>query len=79
VVAQRVVPVGLERVGDEPVFRVDGEISAAGELGALTGTLDVAASELVGLVGACFELGLDGERDLEREWGDGLEQQLGDR
>ena len=78
-VAQRVVPVGLERVGDEPVVRVDGEVSAARELGVLAGTLDVGASELVGLVGAGFELGLDGECDLERERGDGLEQQLRDR
>jgi hypothetical protein len=34
---------------------------------------------LVGLIGAGFELGLDGERDLERERRDGLEQQLRDR
>ena len=33
----------------------------------------------VGFVGAGLELGLDGERDLERERGDGVEQQLADR
>jgi len=32
------------------------------------------SAELVGLVGARFELGLDGERDVERERGDGVEQ-----
>ena len=77
--AERVVPVGLERVGDEPVVGVDGEVAAAGEFGALAGALDVGAAELVGFVGAGFELGLNVERDLERERGDGVEQQLADR
>ena len=62
--AERVVPVGLEGVGDEPVVWVDGEVAAAGELCALAGALDVAAAELVGLVGPGFEFGLNGERDL---------------
>ena len=77
--AEGVVPVGLERVSDEPVFGVDGEVAAAGELGAVAGALDVVLAELVGIVGACFELGLNGERDLECERGDGVEQQLADR
>jgi hypothetical protein len=38
---QRVVPAGLQRVGDRPVVGVDGEVSAAGELGVLAGPLDV--------------------------------------
>ena len=46
--AQRVVPVGLERVGNESVVRVDGEIAAAGELGALAGPVDVAPPQPVG-------------------------------
>ena len=41
VLAQRVVPVGLKGVRDESVAGVDGEVSAASELGALAGTLDV--------------------------------------
>ena len=39
---QRVVPVGFEGVGDEPVVGVDGEVASAGEVGALVGALDVA-------------------------------------
>ena len=74
--AQRVVPVGFEGVCDEPVVGVDREVSPARELGVLVGAFDVRASQLVGLVGAGFELGLDRECDLERERGDGLEQQL---
>ena len=77
--AQRVVPVGFEGVGDEPVVGVDGEVSATGELGVVAGSVDVGAAELIGLGGAAFELGLDGERDVERERSDGLEQQIADR
>ena len=47
--AERVVPVGLEGVRDEPVVGVDGEIPAAGELGMLAGAVDVGAAELVGV------------------------------
>ena len=76
--AQRLVPVGFEGVGDESVVRVDGEIPPAGEFGMLAGTVDVGAAQLVGFGGAGFELCLDGERDLERERGDGVEQQRAD-
>jgi hypothetical protein len=77
--AQRVVVVGFESVGDEPVGGIDGEVAAAGELGVLLGAVDVAVSELVGFVGARLELGLDGERDVERERRDGVQEQLADR
>ena len=77
--AERVVPVAFERVGDEPVVGVDGEVAAAGELGVVAGSVDVGAAELVSFAGAGFELGLDGERDLERERGDRPEQQIPDR
>ena len=45
----------------------------------MAGAFDVGATELVGFVGAGFELGLDGEGDVECERGDGVEQQLPDR
>jgi hypothetical protein len=77
--AERLVPVGFEAVGNEPVVGIDGEIAATGELGVLVGALDVGPAELVGFIGAGFEFGLDGQRDLERERGDGLQQQLFDR
>ena len=77
--AQRVVPVGFQAVGDQPVVGVDGEVAAAGEVGAVAGPFDVVAAQLVGVVGAGLEFGLHGERDLERERGEGVEQQLPDR
>ena len=46
--AQRVVPVGFEAVGDEPVVGVDGQVAAAGEVGAVAGAFDVGAAQLVG-------------------------------
>ena len=55
---ERVVPVGLEAVGDEPVVRVDGEVAAAGEVGAVAGAFDVVACAAVGLGGAGVELAL---------------------
>jgi hypothetical protein len=66
-VAELLVPVGLERVGDEPVVGVDGEVAAAREGGLVAGALDVPEPQLVGSVGALLELGGDAERDLERE------------
>jgi len=74
--AQRVVPVGFQAVGDEPVVRVDGQVAAAGQVGVLAGSFDVAAAQRVGFVGAGLEFGLHGQGDVEGERGDGVEQQL---
>lgn len=76
--AQRVVPVGFEGVGDQAVCGVDGEVAPARELGALPGAFDVAAAQLVGLVGAGFKLGFDRERDVQGERGDGVQQEPAD-
>jgi hypothetical protein len=64
--AQRVVPVGFEGVSDEPVIGVDREVPAAGELGVVPGAVDVGASQLVGLIGAGFELGKSLRSNAER-------------
>lgn len=76
--AEGVVPVRFEAVGDEPVVGVDGEVAAAGELGSVAGPFDVGTAQRVGFIGAGFELGLDGQGDLERERGDGVQQEPGD-
>ena len=77
--AQRVVPVGFEAVGDEPVVRVDGQVAAAGQVGAVAGAFDVPAAQCVGFGGAGVEFGLHGQGDLERVRGEGVEQQVGRR
>ena len=73
--AQRVVPVGFEAVGDEPVVGVDGQVAATGQVGAVAGAFDVLAAQCVGFGGAGVELGLHGQGDLERVRGEGVEQQ----
>ena len=75
---QRVVPVGFEAVGDQPVIRVDGQVAAAGQVGAVAGAFDVPAAQCIGFGGAGVEFGLHGQGDLERVRGEGLEQQVGD-
>ena len=57
VVAQRVVPVGLESVSDEPIIGVDREVTPACESGVVAGSLDVTATELVGFSGTGLQLG----------------------
>ena len=76
--AQCVVPVGFEAVGDEPVVRVDGQVAAAGQVGAVAGAFDVPAAQCIGFGGAGVQFGLHGQGDLERERGEGVEQQAGD-
>jgi hypothetical protein len=44
----------------------------------VTGSLQVASAQLVGVLGAGLKLGLDGERDLECERRDGIQEQLSD-
>jgi hypothetical protein len=75
--AQRVVPIGFEAVGDEPVVGVDGQVAAAGEVGAVASAFDGLPAQRVGLGGAGFQFGLHGQGDLERERGEGVEQQAG--
>jgi len=56
--AERVVPVGFEAVGDQPVVGVDGQIAATCQVGAVAGAFDVSAAQCVGFGGAGVEFGL---------------------
>src|SRR6185312_242482 len=76
--AERVVPVGFEAVGDEPIIGVDGQVAAPCQVRAVAGAFDVPAAQRVGLGGAGVQFGLHGQGDLERVWGEGVEQQAGD-
>jgi hypothetical protein len=64
--AQLVVPVGFELVGDEPVGGVHGEVAAAGGVGGVLGALHAHLADPVGIGGALSKLGGDGERRLDR-------------
>jgi hypothetical protein len=77
--AQCLVPVGFQAVGDQPVAGVDGQVAAAGEVGAVPGAFDVVTAQQVGVFGPGLQFGLHTERDLERERGEGVEQQSPDR
>jgi hypothetical protein len=77
--AELVVPVRFEGVGDEPVGGVDGQVAAAGGVGGVLGTLDVRGADLVGLGGAGGEFVGDGQGDFQRERGERVEDQAGDR
>ena len=76
--AQRGVPVRFEGVGDEPVGGVDGQVAAAGQVGVVAGALDVGGAQRVGFGGAVLEFGGDGERGLDGQRGEGVQEQLPD-
>ena len=50
--AERVVPVGFQAVGDQPVVGVDGQVAATGQVGAVAGAFDVSAAQCIGFGGA---------------------------
>jgi hypothetical protein len=77
--AELVVPVRFEGVGDEPVGGIDGQVAAAGGVGGVLGALNVRGADLVGLGGAGGEFVGDGQGDLQRERGERAEDQAGDR
>ena len=76
--AQLRVPVGLQRVGHQPVGRVDLHVALAGVVGLVLRSLDLPVAQAIGLVEAGCDLLLDGERHLERHRRDGLDQQRAD-
>ena len=75
---KRVVPVGFEAVGDEPIVGIDRQVAPPGGLGTVTGAFDVGGAQPVGFGGASGEFGLDAQGDLERERGEGVQHERGD-
>jgi hypothetical protein len=76
--AEGVVPVGFESVGDEAVVGVDAEIAAAGDIGVVSGSFHVGVAETAGFVRSGFDFGLDAEGDFEGNGGEGVEHERGD-
>ena len=49
-----VVPFGLEAVSDEAVVGVDSKVTTPGQLGAVAGAFDMAGTQGVSFIDACF-------------------------
>jgi hypothetical protein len=73
--AQRAVPCGFELVGDQSVGGVDREVAAAGQVGVVLGALNGGGADAVGVVGSGGELVGDGQRGLQGQRGDGVEEE----
>ena len=76
--AQLLIPIGLERVSDQTVVRIDLHEAAAGELDFMLGPLDALAMQLVDLIDASAQLVLHLERHLQRSGRHRVEEQLAD-
>lgn len=76
--AQLRVPVGFEGVGDESVRGCDVHIALASEVDFVLRALDLSMTQAISFVEATLDLLLHGERHLERDGRDGLDEQSGD-
>src|ERR1019366_2349601 len=77
--AQPGVPVGFQGAGDQPVGGVDGQVAAPCGVGGVLGALHVGGADGVGLAGVGGQFGCDGHGGLQRERGEGIADQRGDR
>jgi hypothetical protein len=76
--AEPVVPVGFQGVGDEPVGGVDGQVATPRGVGGVLGAFHVGGTEPVGVGGLFGQFGADGQRGLQGHRGEGGEHELGD-
>jgi hypothetical protein len=70
------VPVSLERVGDEPIHRVDLHVAVPRLVGLVLRTLDLAVPQAISLVDPSRDLFLHGKRELQGHRRDRLDEQL---
>src|ERR1700694_703634 len=75
---QFVVPVGLERIGYQPVRRVHMKVAPLSQISLIPGSLDLLLAQTVQLIPSCLHLFLDGERDFQRQGSDGIDEKLAD-
>src|SRR5437867_1277851 len=76
--SQAGLSVGRVRVWFWPPGSRAWQVAAAGQLGVVAGAFDGGGAELVGLEGAVFEFGGDGEGGLDGQWGEGVDEQRAD-
>jgi len=74
--AQFCVPVGFQGISDEPVVGVDAQVAALGQLCLVASAFDLLPAQTVGFLGASLELFLDGERHLQGQRTDRLDQEV---
>jgi hypothetical protein len=72
------VPIGFERVRDEPVLRVHAHITLASKVDLVLCSFDLPVPQAIGFVDAGLYLLLDGERHLERHRCNRLDEETGD-
>ena len=77
--AQPGVPVGFQVAGHQPVGGVDGQVAARCGVGGVLGALHVGGADRVGLAGVGGQFGGDGHGGLQRQRGEGVADQRGDR
>src|ERR1700722_9226690 len=76
--SQRIVPIGLERIGHEAMLGIALEKAPALQLRLVACALALLLAQAVGLLYAAGDLVLDRQRDLDRGGCDGAQQQLAD-
>ena len=74
--AQRLVPFGFQRVGDQAVVGVDLHIPSARQIALVARLLDLLAAQPLPFLGATLQLLLDRQCDLQRQRRDRFDQQL---
>jgi hypothetical protein len=73
-----VVPFRLEGIGDQPVRGVHVKVASLSQISLVPGPLDLFLAQVVHLIQSGLNLLLDGERNFQRQRGDGVDEKLAD-
>src|SRR5258708_7210471 len=76
--AQFIVPVRLERIGYQPIRRIDVKVASLSEFGLIPGALNLLLAQTIHLIQSGLHLLLDGERDFQRQGSDCVAEKLTD-
>ena len=76
--SQALVPVRLERIGDQPVVGIDFEVTSTRELGLIAGAFKLGTSQSFGGLDSPRDFFLHGERNLQCRGCHRIEQQCAD-
>ena len=76
---QLVIPIGLERVGHQPIVGIHPQITPTCQFGFITGSLHLLLAQPVGFLQTRLQFLLNGKCDFQCHRGDGLHQKIADR